>query len=259
MTGIRRLRFAALALAMAASCAKAKPSDNGSALAARPGTPRLTLAAGETTLPDHSLVYRPATLPPGPRPLLVILHGFGQDPANFLRSFKHWSDRCGVILIGPVASNVTWDIIAKSRDLESRRSAPSKAPMRFGVDARRIDRDLGALFAYAPIDPAHVALLGFSDGASYSLSLGLANPQLFRWVISFSPGFALWPPSVALAQRVFIAHGTKDSRLDFANTRDGIVQPLRQAGVNVEFRQFDGDHVLVQPIVQESLADAFGC
>jgi predicted esterase len=242
-----------------ASAAGAKSSDHGGALTARPGAAPLTLAAGETTLPDGSLVYRPAALPAGERPLLVILHGFGQDPTNFLRSFTHWANRCGAILIGPVAQHVTWDIIARSRDLDTRLTRPSRPPMKFGQDARRIDADLAALFAMAPVDPRHVALLGFSDGASYSLSLGLANPQLFPWVMSFSPGFALWPNKVALGQKLFIAHGTKDSRLDFANTRDGIVKPLRDAGVDVQFRQFDGDHVLIRPIVQESLTLAFGC
>ena len=104
-----------------------------------------------------------------------------------------------------------------------------------------------------------MSLLGFSDGASYALSLGLANPQLFRWVIALSPGFAVFPKSVALGQKLFIAHGTRDSRLDFARTRDGIVKPLRDAGMDVAFRQFDGDHVIVPSIAGEALQLSFGC
>ncbi len=246
---------AALAILLAAS----SHPDNGGALVSRPAPTVLTLPAGETRLPEGSLAYRPATLPAGPRPILVILHGFGQDPEAFTRSFRHWADRCGAVLIGPVAKQVTWDVIATSRDLETRRTRPSLAPMRFGEDERRIDRDLTALFAAVPADPRRIALLGFSDGASYSLSLGLANPDLFPWVIAFSPGFALWPKGAALRQKIFIAHGMHDSRLPFEATRDGIVKPLRDAGLDVQFRTFDGDHVLVRPIVQESLKLAFGC
>jgi phospholipase/carboxylesterase len=253
------MRAALGLLLFAASASHAAPYDARGALAARPGAVTSTLAGGESRLPDGALVYRPATAPAGPRPLLVILHGFGQDPTGFERSFKRWADRCGAVMIGPVARDVTWDMIATSRALDTRRTRPSQPPMRFGQDARRIDRDLAALFAAAPIDPARVALLGFSDGASYALSLGLANPELFRWVIALSPGFALWPDRVALKQKIFIAHGTRDSRLDFSATRDGIVKPLRDAGLDVRFRQFDGDHVLVRPIVQESLKLAFGC
>lgn len=257
--GTARAFLLALSATFIAAAASAKTSDNGGWLAARPSAAPLTLAVGETRLANGSLVYRPPNLPTGARPLLVILHGFGQDPTNFLRSFTHWADRCGAILIGPVAQHVTWDIIARSRDLDNRVTRPSVAPKKFGQDARRIDRDLALLFADAPIDPDRVALLGFSDGASYALSLGLANPRLFPSIIAFSPGFALWPDRVALRQKVFIAHGTKDTRLAFANTRDGIVKPLQETGVDVQFRQFEGDHVLVRPIVQESLTLAFGC
>ena len=248
-----------IGLACAAFLTAATAADDRGILSAQPTASALTLAAGETRLPDGSLAYRPSQLPPGPRPLLVILHGYGQDPAQFTRSFKHWADRCGALLVGPVAKDVTWDVIATSRELDTRRTRPSLAPTRFGEDARRIDRDLAALFASAPIDPKRIALLGFSDGASYSLSLGLANPQLFSWVIAFSPGFALWPKHVSLGQKIFIAHGTQDTRLPFEATRDDIVKPLRAAGVEVQFRSFDGDHVLVRPIVQESLRLAFGC
>jgi len=246
-------------LACAVLLTAATPADDRGKLSAHPTASALTLAAGETRLPDGSLAYRPSQLPPGPLPLLVIFHGFGQDPAQFTRSFKHWADRCGVVLVGPVAKDITWDVIATSRELDTRRTRPSLAPTRFGADARRIDRDLGTLFAAAPIDPKRITLLGFSDGASYSLSLGLANPQLFSWVVAFSPGFALWPKKAALSQKIFIAHGTHDSRLPFEATRDGIVKPLRDAGVDVQFRTFNGDHVLVRPIVQESLRFAFGC
>ena len=36
-----------------------------------------------------------------------------------------------------------------------------------------------------------------SDGASYALSLGLGNPQLFTHLVAFSPGFMRPPPAAA--------------------------------------------------------------
>lgn len=41
------------------------------------------------------------------------------------------------------------------------------------------------------IDPAHVAIGGFSDGASCALSLGLVNGDLFTHVMAFSPGLVV--------------------------------------------------------------------
>ena len=258
--GAIRLALWVLVTAFTAGPVAARPRDAAATLRARPSTQtQPSLKAGESELSNRSITYRPATLPAGPRPLLVILHGHGQSPSDFIRMFERWADRCGAILVAPVAEKITWDMIATSQELEVRTTRPSRSPMRFGEDARRIDQDLLILFRLAPIDPKRVAILGFSDGASYSLSLGLANPNLFPWVLSFSPGFALWPERVSRKQKVFIAHGTRDSRLDFANTREAIVQPLRDAGVEVQFRTFTGDHVLVAPILRESLQLAFGC
>lgn len=255
--GTRILLFAA---AMAGSASAVAADTAKGELAARPSaTSPLTIAAGETRLDSGGYFYRPANLPAGPRPLLLLLHGFGQDNAQFLRMFEPWADHCGAVIFAPRARRTTWDIIAKARSLELSRSAPRNPPKKFGADASRIDAELKALFVAAPIDPAKVAIMGFSDGASYALSLGLPNPDLFKWVIALSPGFALWPDKVAHAQRVFIAHGQKDQRLAFANTRDGIVAPLKQANVSVEFREFDGDHVMVAPIIREALKLSTGC
>lgn len=255
-----RALLAAASVAAAISCSQAIAGDIAKGeLSARPLSSPLTLAAGKSRLDGGGYIYRPATLPPGDRPLLVLLHGHSHDNHQFLRMFEPWADHCGAIVFAPKARRITWDMIAKAKDLQSSRSAPRNAPKRFGDDLARVDAQLNGLFAAAPIDPKKVVLLGFSDGASYSLSVGLANPQLFSWVVALSPGFALWPARVAHAQRVFIAHGKTDQKLAFANTRDGIVGPLRQANVPVEFREFDGDHVMVGSIIRDALKLSTGC
>jgi phospholipase/carboxylesterase len=43
-----------------------------------------------------------------------------------------------------------------------------------------------------------VALGGFSDGASYALSLDLTNGDLFASLIAFSPGFIQLDPAPAI-------------------------------------------------------------
>lgn len=254
----RQWIVAAAAAALAGSQALAADIAKGE-LSARPSTSTLTLAPGETRLDGGGYIYRPATLPPGNRPLLVLLHGHSHDHHQFLRMFEPWADHCGAIVFAPKAKRTTWDIIAKAKELEARRSAPRISPTKFGDDLARVDAQMKALFASAPIDPKKIVLLGFSDGASYSLSVGLANPQLFSWVVALSPGFALWPDRVAHAQRVFVAHGKEDRKLAFENTRDRIVGPLRKANVPVEFREFDGDHVMVGPIIREALKLSTGC
>ena len=55
-------------------------------------------------------------------------------------------------------------------------------------------------------DPAHIAVGGFSDGASYALSVGITNGDLFTDVIAFSPGF-MAPARQQGKPRLFISHG----------------------------------------------------
>ena len=256
---VARRALAALAGLLSAAAVHSADIAKGE-LSARPSPAvALQLAEGETELTSRGFIYRPASLPPGPRPLLVLLHGHSHDHHQFIRMFEPWADHCGAIIFAPRAERITWDIIFRARNLQTRRSAPATAPKTFGADAKRLDAELRDLFASAPFDPSRVVVLGFSDGASYALSLGLANPELFKWVVALSPGFALWPDQVAHAQRVFVAHGKSDRKLDFANTRDGIVAPLRKANVQVEFREFDGDHIMVAPIIRDALKLSTGC
>jgi phospholipase/carboxylesterase len=57
-----------------------------------------------------------------------------------------------------------------------------------------------------------LAVEGFSDGASYALSIGLTNGDLFTHVVAFSPGFAS-PVAYTGKPPVFVSHGTHDEVL----------------------------------------------
>ena len=106
--------------------------------------------------------------------LVLLLDGAGghaQDGLDILRSL---ADQAGLVLVAPAADAATWDIIAART---------------YGSDVSLIDQALTHVFERYAIDPEHVALGGFSDGASYALTLGLANGDLFTHVLAFSPGF----------------------------------------------------------------------
>ncbi len=59
----------------------------------------------------------------------------------------------------------------------------------YGADIAFIDKALAQTFTRYAIAPNRVAIAGFSDGASYALSVGITNGDLFTHVIAFSPGF----------------------------------------------------------------------
>jgi phospholipase/carboxylesterase len=171
----------------------------------------------------------------GPKTLVVGLHGAGSDPAEPIALLRPHADRAGLILLAPKSKRPTWDI----------------AQGGFGPDVAAIDELLEQVFSEYEVD--EVAIAGFSDGASYALSLGLTNGDLFGSVIGFSPGFIAFAEQHG-TPRLFISHGTRDSILPIGRTSRRGVPRLRAAGYSVRYREFDGDHEVPPPIVREAVA-----
>ncbi|HEU4699128.1 MAG TPA: PHB depolymerase family esterase [Gemmatimonadales bacterium] len=171
-------------------------------------------------------------VPPGydaalPAPLVVMLHGAGGDAPNVLGALAGLADRHGLLLLLPDSRGPTWDVIAGG----------------WGPDVAFLDRALSAVFEEYAVDPARLAVAGFSDGASYALSLGLANGDLFTHVVAFSPGFAA-PPSRHGAPRVFVSHGTADRVLPIDRCSRRLVPRLEADGYDVTYREFPGGHAI---------------
>jgi phospholipase/carboxylesterase len=101
-------------------------------------------------------------------------------------------------------------------------------------------------------------LVGFSDGASYALSLGLANPAIFRGIIAFAPGFHVEPAVINPRQRLFVAHSPTDQVLAFERTRDDTVASLKKAGFDLSFRQFDGGHRVDKALLSDGVDYVLG-
>jgi phospholipase/carboxylesterase len=186
------------------------------------------------------LVY----VPPGhsnkrPSPLVLMLHGAGSHSGKGIEPFRRLADDAGVILVAPDSRGRTWDVILGG----------------FGPDALFVDRALAAVFDRYAIDPERVAVEGFSDGASYALSLGITNGDLFGHVIAFSPGFAA-PGRPRGHPAFFISHGSRDPVLPISDTSREIVPTLERAGYDVTFMEFDGGHAH-PPAVEEAGLDWF--
>ena len=116
-------------------------------------------------------------------------------------------------------------------------------------DFGTIDRALAWVFQRYAVDGRRLAVGGFSDGASYALTLGLDNGDLFSHVLALSPGFAA-PTSPRGAPRFFVSHGTHDTVLPIAHCSRRIVPALRNAGRTVEYHEFDGGHEIPERIAR---------
>jgi phospholipase/carboxylesterase len=123
----------------------------------------------------------------------------------------------------------------------------------FGADRAFLDEALGETFRRVPVEPTRIALGGFSAGATFTLSIGPSNGDLFRWLFAFSP------TGMEVAGRVgkprfMLAHGTADSLVPIGQSSRAIVPALRAGGDWVVYREFPGDHEIFPEAVHEAFS-----
>lgn len=245
---VTRRRFTALAsgalgaLAVgnpALAAATAQVANNGR-LAARPRSAvKTTLASGPLGLGGNGrdgVVQMPSVVPAGRVPLLLYLHGATQTGERSLRRIGPAASEAGVVVVAPDSRGTTWDAIRGD----------------FSEDVAYLNRVLEHVFARVDVDPARLAIGGFSDGASYALSLGLANGDLFPRIVAGSPGFIVQAPAHG-RPRVFVSHGTADQILPIDRCSRVIVPRLRSMGYEVTYREFEGRHELPPDLAGEAI------
>ena len=231
-----RVMLSATGAALLASCRSAPSADTARAapgrLVARPAAPTdrpvvgksaLGLAAGRDGLLFVPSSYDATT----PAPLVLMLHGAGQSAEIGIRPFLPLADASGTILVAPDSRGGTWDFLYGP----------------YGADVAFIDRALAHVFERCAVDPNRIVIEGFSDGASYALSLGLTNGDFFSRIIAFSPCI-LAPAAQVGRPRIFISHGTNDQILPIDNCGRRLATELVSTGYDVEFREFTGPHMV---------------
>jgi phospholipase/carboxylesterase len=177
--------------------------------------------------------YRPAVA----APLSVKLHGAGGDAAGGLRPFLPLAEASGALLLGIDARGPTWDVIRGG----------------FGPDITFLDQALDRVFERFSVDPSRVSIEGFSDGASYALSVGLTNGDLFSRIVAFSPGF-MAPGERRGRPGIFVSHGVRDDVLPINRCSRRIVPRLRGDGYTVDYREFFGGHTVPDNIARDAEA-----
>jgi phospholipase/carboxylesterase len=174
----------------------------------------------------HGLMYVPRSYrEERPAPLAITLHGAGGDSRGGMGPFLRVAEKFNLILISPKSREGTWDLLRGG----------------FGADVGFIDRAMKIAFDRYAIDADRVGIQGFSDGASYALSLGITNGDLFTHIVAFSPGFAA-PNGRHGSPKIFMSHGTEDSVLPIDQTSRKIAPRLRDGGYKVRYEEFAGSH-----------------
>lgn len=198
-----------------------------------------TTAKGEDRLGLDSrdaILRVPKNAPDGPLPLLVLLHGAGGSGANMLGRISSYCDDAGLAVLSPTSRGGTWDGIRGE----------------IGVDVEFINRALTKTFDVVNVNPRKIILGGFSDGASYALSLGLINGDYFNKIVAFSPGFIVGGEMHGKA-RIFISHGTRDPILPIDRCSRVIVPALKRQNFDVTYTEFNGVHEITPDVAREAL------
>jgi phospholipase/carboxylesterase len=228
---------------LALSCAgiHGLPSSDAGRLTARPHAIGQQCRGGLRALgldvSRDAVLYVPAAVADANRaaPLLVVLHGAGGSGERIVQRLRPLADGHGVILLAPSSRNATWDSIRGHH----------------GLDIGFIDRALGKVFDECAIEPSRIGVAGFSDGASYALTVGVANGDLFTEVMAFSP--CIFDDVVPHGQpRFFLSHGRQDDILPIADCGRPLAARLRASGYRVRFEEFDGRHEIPPAIAEEA-------
>jgi phospholipase/carboxylesterase len=184
-----------------------------------------------------AVLYVPTGLDEGtPVPLFVMFHGAGGFPEKVLPFIEEHAQQHKFLVLAPHSTFPTWDIVIGGN----------------GPDLERLHRGLAEVTSRYRVDREHLAFAGFSDGASYALSIGITNGDIASHVIAFSGGFM----SIFLqegAPKVFIAHGLSDEQLPIATSGRANAAKLKAAGYDVEYVEFNGLHAIQPPIVSRAI------
>lgn len=167
--------------------------------------------------------------------LVVLLHGAGGSARQGLGLLLPAARSHGLLLVAPQSAAATWDLIAAG----------------LGTDVRRMDRLLTEVLAGYPVGPMSIG--GFSDGASYALSIGLTNGDVFDAIVAFAPGFAA-PLVTHGTPRVFVTHGVADRVLPIDRCSRRLVPRLRAQGYPVTYEEFAGGHEVPESVAARAVA-----
>ncbi len=197
-----------------------------------PGVHRLDVSVGR-----EALLYVPPSVDAlAPTRLVVSYHGAGGRAADAVGLLRQEADQRAFVIVAPSSEAATWDVIARGS---------------FGPDVEATQLALEQAARHVAVDSASAVVAGFSDGASYALSLGLSNGDRFAAVLAFSPGFAA-PTTRRGYPRVFISHGTDDRVLPIDRTSRVLAARLRD-DLELTYVEFDGGHEVPQEMRERAL------
>ncbi|MBW2292058.1 MAG: hypothetical protein JRG94_07065 [Deltaproteobacteria bacterium] len=176
-----------------------------------------------------AVLLTPSKIDPERRyPLFTVLHGAGRQDEMLVKACRDEPDRRDAFFLVPRSVEPTWDLIVGGE--------------RPDLDFLEYAYDL--IYRRYPIDPERQVLIGYSDGASYALSIALSNPQIFEAALCWAAGFVM-PDGQAVSSEdrkpeIYLEYGTHDELFPFEQIALPMKENLTRAGYRVKFSVDDG-------------------
>jgi predicted esterase len=209
---------------------------------------------------QRAALFTPDEIEPGRRyPLLAVLHGAGRREELLMKAYRDEAERRQALFLVPRSYHVTWDLIVAATQGAAATAADGSPSARPDLDFLEYAYDL--IFRRYPVDAARLGLVGYSDGASYALSVGLSNPQLFRAVMGWAAGFVAVETDAAgpgvPRPAVLVEYGTHDELFPFEQVAVPMREQLESYGCQVNFRIDQGGRHWPSSEFQEEALDWF--
>jgi phospholipase/carboxylesterase len=187
------------------------------------------------------------------KPLIILLHGYGANCHNLIGLSNYFPNHFVIALDAPIdlGGGRGWTHInyingEKSYDLEL-----------FEISRQLVLSTIHSLVNMLEIDSEDITLLGFSQGAVMSFSLGLSSPNIFKRVIGLS-GFIhqefvnpiLGNINDIKRVKFFIGHGMGDQVVPIERGISSCLY-LDSLGIDYTWREYSGGHMISEEEIRD--------
>lgn len=188
-------------------------------------------------------------------PMIVAIHGLGDDPDHFAHLFDAFPGTARLILpqgVDPTEQGGwSWfPIRARSQDVEG---------LATGIEASadKLAAMIAALEKTRPTAGAPI-VTGFSQGGMLSFTLAVKHPEAVGFAVPVGGWLPppLWPEAgpTNAHPRIVALHGTADNAVHFEPTKT-CVDALTDKGYTVELKAYEGVRHAIPPQVRTDLYD----